>query len=259
MRSRMLDVGRSKIQVYEGGDGPPLLLLHGAGGLLPNDPFLARLAERFHVYAPLLPGYERSEGDEHLRDMLDFTLHAFDVWDALGLEDPLVVGHSMGGMIAAEMAAVAPAAVKRLVLLCPAGLWIDEHPIPDLFAMMPFELPGYLLHDPAKHGALLAPGGDFNDMAFLTEFLIGNARRFGTAGKLLFPIPDRGLADRLYRIRARTQIIWGRGDKLIPPAYADRFKQEIAGAQLTWVADAGHMVQYEQPEAVLAALGHWHN
>lgn len=149
MQSRVIDVRKSKVKVYEGGDGPPLLFLHGAGGLLPNDPFLARLSERFRVVAPLLPGYEESEGDVHLRDMLDFTLHSFDVCDALGLDDPLVVGHSMGGMIAAEMAAIAPGAIKRLVLICPAGLWLDEHPIPDLFAMMPFELPTYLLHDPS--------------------------------------------------------------------------------------------------------------
>jgi pimeloyl-ACP methyl ester carboxylesterase len=259
MQSRLIDVHRSKIKVYEGGDGPPLLFLHGAGGIFPNDPFLARLSQRFRVYAPLLPGYEESEGDTHLRDMLDFTLHAFDVCDALALDDPLVVGHSMGGMIAAEMAAVAPTAIKRLVLIAPAGLWIDDAPIPDLFALMPFELPGILLHDPQKHASLLSPGGDFNNIEFLTQFLIGNARRLGTAGKLLFPIPDRGLADRLYRIKARTQIIWGKNDKLIPPVYGERFRKEIAGSQLTWIPEAGHMVQYEQPDAVLSALSHWHN
>ena len=259
MQSRLIDVARSRVQVYEGGEGPELLFLHGAGGLLPNDPFLAQLSKRFRVYAPLLPGYEQSDGGDHLRDMLDFTLFAFDVWERLGLEDPVVVGHSMGGMIAAEMAAVSPATVKRLALLCPAGLWIDEHPIVDLFALLPFELPGLLLHDPVKHAGLLSTGQDFNDPEFLTQFLVGNARRLGTAGKLLFPIPDRGLADRLYRIRARTQIVWGLGDKLIPPVYGERFAREIPGAELVRVDEAGHMVQYEQPEAVLAALAQFHN
>ncbi len=84
------------------------MFLHGAGGLTPDDPFLLRLAERFHVYAPLLPGYGETRSAATIRDMLDFTLHTLDVVEALGLKDPILVGHSMGGMIAAEMAAVVP-------------------------------------------------------------------------------------------------------------------------------------------------------
>jgi pimeloyl-ACP methyl ester carboxylesterase len=144
-----------------------------------------------------------------LRTMLDFTLFGRDVWEALKLKDPILVGHSMGGMIAAEMAAVSNTTVEQLALICPAGLWLDDDPIPDLFAKLPFELPELLFHEPAKYTALLSAGGDFNDPEFLTDFLVGNARRMGTAGKILFPIPDRGLSERLYRIRARTQIIWG--------------------------------------------------
>jgi pimeloyl-ACP methyl ester carboxylesterase len=260
MKSRIVDVaGRHQIRVYEGGSGPQLLFLHGAGGLLPNDPFLARLEQNYRVTAPLIPGYEDSDSSVPLRTMLDFTLFGFDVWETLKLEDPIVVGHSMGGMIAAEMAAVSTAAVKRLALICPAGLWLDEHPIPDLFAKLPFELPQLLFFDPAKHGALLSAGGDFNDPEFLTEFLVGNARRMGTAGKILFPIPDRGLAERLYRIRARTQVIWGADDRLIPPVYADRFITGIAGSKLTLIPQAGHMVPYEQTEAVVASIARLHN
>src|SRR5215211_2184510 len=108
-RSFLLDVaGRRKIRVIEAGDGPPLVFLHGAGGLVEESPFLALLARRWHVFAPLLPGYADSEGGETLPDMLAITLHSFDVIEALGLSRPTLVGHSMGGMIAAEMAAVAP-------------------------------------------------------------------------------------------------------------------------------------------------------
>lgn len=247
------------IEVQTGGEGPDLLFQHGAGGLLVDDPFLARLAERYRVHAPLLPGYGNSESGEHLRSMLDFTLHAYDVWQALGLDKPLVVGHSMGGMIAAEMAAIAPDTIDRLVLICPAGLWIDECPVVDLFALLPFELPELLLHDPAKHGALLSAGGDFNDPEFLTEFLVGNARRLGSAGKLLFPVPDRGLADRLYRIKARTRIVWGESDRLIDPRYGPEFEKAIENADLTILPEAGHMVPYEQTDAVLDVIGSLHN
>ena len=105
------------VQYLEGGSGHPLVYLHGAGGMTREDPLLARLAESFHVHAPYLPGYGESEECPELRDMLDITLHTLDVVDALGLKDPILVGHSMGGMIAAEMAALAPREISRLGLI----------------------------------------------------------------------------------------------------------------------------------------------
>src|SRR5262249_12110503 len=122
VRACLLDVagGRCKIRVFEVGEGRPLLFLHSAGGLTEDSPFLAALARRWHVFAPLLPGYGDSEGAEGLRDMLDVTLHSFDVLDALGLDRPILVGHSMGGMIAAEMAAGAPREIERLGLVAAA-------------------------------------------------------------------------------------------------------------------------------------------
>lgn len=260
MQSRLVDIaGRYQVRVYEGGSGPELLFLHGAGGLLPNDPFLARLATRYRVTAPLVPGYEDSEGGDNLRTMLDFTLFGLDCMDAFGLEDPIVVGHSMGGMIAAEMAAVANRSITKVVLIGAAGLWLDDAPIPDLFAKLPYELPELLFHDPAKHGALLSSGGDLNDPEFLTQFLVGNARRLGTAGKILFPIPDRGLAERLYRVRARTRIVWGAEDKLIPLVYGRKFASMIDGAELDVVPATGHMVPYEDTDAVIGAIARLHN
>ena len=113
--------------VREGGSGTPLVYLHGTGGLLPEEPLLDLLAEHFHVYAPVWPGYGEDPGEELLEDMLDFTLHGWDVVDALGLERAHLVGHSMGGMIAAEMACLDPRRVERIALLAPAGLWLDEH------------------------------------------------------------------------------------------------------------------------------------
>ena len=129
------------VRYLEGGSGQPLVFLHGAGGTTAEDPFLAKLAESFHVYAPLIPGYGDSEEGPTIRDMLDFTLHSWDVVKALGLKDPILVGHSMGGMIAAEMAAIAPNDVSRLALICPAGLWLEDHPIADIFSTLPFEMP----------------------------------------------------------------------------------------------------------------------
>ena len=278
MESRLVETagGRTKVRVYEGGSGPPLFFLPGAGGLFPNDRFLEALAARFRVTAPLLPGFEDSEGAENLRTMLDVTLWAFDVLDALGMQGPLVAGHSMGGMIAAEMAALCPQQVEGLALIAPAGLWLDAHPIPDLFATLPFELPQLLFHDVGLGVKLLTGGlpldamkeavqedgslhldmllARFDDTAFLQGFLIDNARRLGMAGKLLFPIPERGLAERLYRVRAKTVLIWGDEDRLIVPAYADAFLRHLPGARFVRVPAAGHMVLYEKSDAVVDAL-----
>ena len=244
----------ASVRVLTGGTGSPLVFFHGAGGIERDDDLLGRLAERYTVHAPELPGYGESEGEELLEDMLDFTLHGWDVVTALGLQRPHLVGHSMGGMIAAEMACIAPNDLDKLALLAPAGLWIDEHPIPDIFSMLPFELPGLMFHDPEKGAAALTGGVDFTDMEALAEFYIGNSRRLGMAGKILFPIPNRRLSKRLYRLTAETLLVWGESDKLIPPLYAERWQQLVPGAELVTVAEAGHLLTIEQPEAVATAL-----
>ncbi|HUO89043.1 MAG TPA: alpha/beta hydrolase [Rhizomicrobium sp.] len=242
------------VRYLEGGSGQPLVFLHGAGGAQASDPFLEKLAAKYHVYAPLLPGYGDSEECGEIRDMLDFTLHTWDVVEALKLKNPILVGHSMGGMIAAEMAAIAPHDVTRLGLICPAGLWLDDHPIPDLFSTLPFEMPKLLFHDVEAGTALLTAGMTLSDPKFLQTYLVTNARQLGMAGKILFPIPERGLSQRLYRIKAKTVLVWGDSDRLIPPVYAHGFKKGIAGSELVSIPEAGHMVTLEKGDQVVAAL-----
>jgi len=242
------------VRYLEGGSGPDLVFLHGAGGVTAEDPFLAELSRSHHVYAPLIPGYGDSEEAPEIRDMLDFTLHTWDVVAALGLKDPILVGHSMGGMIAAEMAAVQPNDVSRLALICPAGLWDDEHPIADLFSTMPYEMPALLFHDAEAGAAMLTAGRNVTDPGFLQTYLVTNARQLGMAGRILFPIPERGLSQRMYRIKARTVVVWGDSDRLIPPTYAHGFKKGIAGAELVSIPEAGHMVILERPAAVAEAV-----
>ena len=255
-KSRFLTLKPSgiRIEVVEAGKGRDLLYLHGAGGHMPADPLIAALATKYRVVAPLLPGYGQSTGEDGLRDMLDIALHGLDVLEALKLRKPIVVGHSMGGMIAAEMAAIARTEVANLCLLAPAGLWLDDHPIADIFSKLPYELPGLLFHDAEAGTRLLAPGGDMNDPEFLKQFLVMNARRLGMAGKILFPIPDRGLGQRLQRIAARTLIVWGTEDVLIPPVYGHAFKKAISKSKLVRIAKAGHAVGQEKPAAVLKAI-----
>jgi pimeloyl-ACP methyl ester carboxylesterase len=255
MKSRMVDTKRGvKVRVLEAGSGAPVVFLHGAGGLFSDNPFLDRLAERYQVFAPELPGYGESSGEDLLEDMLDFTLHGWDVVTALGLSRPHLIGHSMGGMIAAEMACIAPNDVGKLVLAASAGLWIAEQPIPDIFSFLPHEFAEYLFADRAQGEALLTAGMDLKDPEALKEFYIGNSRRLSMAGKILFPIPNRRLSKRLYRLTAPTMVLWGKEDKLIAPVYAERFRELIPRAEVSLIDQAGHMLPYEQMEAFVGKV-----
>ena len=254
METKTVETKHAPVRYLEGGSGDPLVFFHGAGGMTDGDPILQELSSRFHVYAPYLPGYGETEECATLRDMLDFALHGWDVVEALKLKNPILVGHSMGGMIAAEMAALAPNDVSRLALICPAGLWLDDHPIVDMFSLLPFEMPGYLFHDPEKGAAIMTAGLKMDDPKFLQDYLIRNARQLGMAGKLLFPVPERGLAERLYRVKARTVIVWGESDRMIPPIYGPAFQSAIAGSKLVSVPEAGHMVIAEKPAEVMRAV-----
>jgi len=254
LESKTVETEHAPVKYLEGGKGEPLVFFHGAGGVTPEDPLLAQLATKFHVYAPYLPGYGETEECGELRDMLDFALHGWDVVEALGIKNPILVGHSMGGMIAAEMAALAPNDVSRLVLICPAGLWLEDHPIADIFSLLPFEMPKYLFHDPEAGAKAMTAGLNMDDPKFLQDYLVRNARQLGMAGKILFPVPERGLAGRLYRVKAKTVIVWGESDKLIPPVYGPAFKDAIAGSKLVNVPEAGHMVVMEKPADVARAV-----
>ena len=123
--------GQVRTQVLVGGQGPPLLYLHPVLGLQ-WDPFLDSLARHHTVYAPYLPGTVPGDPDAHkaIEDVWDLTLCYYEILDALGIggEPVAVVGHSLGGMMAAALAASEPERVSKLILLCPIGLWVDGRP-----------------------------------------------------------------------------------------------------------------------------------
>jgi len=265
-RSRLVHLGpeRPTIEVLEAGEGAPLVFLHGAGGVPMWDGVLPLLAREYHVYAPLLPGFGQSTGLEYLEDQFDLFLHGFDVLEALGIERPYVVGESIGGWIAAEMAAVRPAAIGRLALAAPIGLWRDESPVEDLFGHMVHEMVPLLFHDPNAPAAqqmlalttqLFSDKDDRSEAQI--EALIALARGFRTAAKFLFPIPENGLEHRLWRINAPTLVLWGEGDRFVAPSYADIFTEKIRGARLTMIADAGHLIGLERPEPYAESVLAW--
>ena len=139
--------GRFKIRVLQAGSGDPMLYVHGAGGLF-WDPLLDALAAGHRVIAPEHPGAGDSQGIEHVEDLWDLVLYYNELLDPLGVERATVVGHSFGGMVAAEIAATTPHRVDKLVLIAPIGLWRDDHPVPDISGIPPTSLPSLVFADP---------------------------------------------------------------------------------------------------------------
>ena len=227
------------------GHGPPILYLHGAIGQKGWAPFLDRLARQFTVHAPWLPGYGDAAGLEHIVDLTDLTLYHLELLDALRLGPAPVIGHFLGGMIAAEMAAYSPPSVSRLVLAAPAGLWRDDAPVADLLALSPPELLDRLAATPAAAHALNGPHD---------ALTADRMPDLAAAGKFLWPLPDKGLARRAYRIKAPTLILWGQQDQINPPSYANDFQRLIADSRIETLPNAGHLLMLEQPDAFANAI-----
>jgi len=244
---------RLAIDTLEAGSGEPLLFLHGAGGLA-WDPYLDVLSEQRRVIAPYLPGTSKSNDISQVRDLWDLVLAYYDLLDALGVDRADVIGHSMGGMIACEMAATDPSRVGRLIAIAPAGLFDMNDPMPDIFAMRPAELARRVLVDPTSEMAKML-GAMPDDVDEQVEVLIQRLSTLNAAAKFLWPIPDKGLIRRLPRIKAPTQIIWGRQDGLIPVSYGETFRRLIPNARLEVLDQASHLVQLERlPDALKLTL-----
>jgi pimeloyl-ACP methyl ester carboxylesterase len=239
--------GRFSVELFTYGSGEPLLFLHGAGGLFEPEPALEMLGRDFRVIAPHLPGFGESTGGELIDDVIDAALFYHQLMDDLHLDSAYIVGQSMGGMLAAETAALDTHRARKLVLVAPAGFWLDEHPIPDFFAADAKELPGLLFHDPnspAAQAMMKVP----EDRELMAQMYVERVKRMTMAGKFLWPIPDRGLKKRAYRISAPTLLLWGASDRLVPPVYSGVFKKHIRNSTEAQIPEAGHAITVEQTQ-----------
>jgi pimeloyl-ACP methyl ester carboxylesterase len=247
---------RIETDVEIAGSGPALVYLHGPWGLPPDRPFIARLAATHTVYAPRHPGTTIGdpEGVHALEGWLDLIVYYGELLDRLRLDGPVVlVGHSFGGLVAAELAAAAPKAVAKLVLIDPVGLWRDDVPVKNWMVLSEAERRPSLFADPKGEAAqrfFAVPGDASARVDVLTEFVWAQA----CTGKFVWPVPDRGLKRRIHRIGAPTLIVWGEADRIAAPAYAEEFAKRIAGAQVSTVGKAGHLAHLEQTEAVAKAV-----
>jgi pimeloyl-ACP methyl ester carboxylesterase len=252
VQERTLSVWGGQIQprVKIAGDGPPLVFFHGAYGLA-WDPFLDGLAQGRTVYAPEHPGTTPGDPDaiRPLDNLWDLVLYYYELFDQLGLEAPDVVGHSFGGMVAAEVAATNPDRVGRMVLLNPLGLWRDDAPVKNWMSMPQEAVAKAAFYDPegpiAKQAFALP-----EDPEAMADAQVLGIWTLACTGKFVWPIPDKGLKKRIHRIKAPTLIIWGQQDALAPPVYAQEFADRIAGARVELVDQAAHVPHLEQPDTV---------
>ena len=253
-REESLSLWRGQInpRVLVGGQGPPLVFLHGAGGLL-WDGFLDELAQSHTVYAPEFPG--TSPGDfnaiKQLDDWHDLVVYHSELLEALGLGGAALVGHSFGGMIAAEIAAANSKSIGKLALLAPLGLWRDDTPIPPWLSMSNQEQAEVFFHDPQVAARFMMTP---ELAAARPDLLLASTWSLACASKFTWPIPDRGLRDRLHRIAAPTLLVWGDKDALVSPVYAEDFQAGLADSRLVLISDAGHALIHERPTQTARAV-----
>ena len=240
----------AEVEVNRAGHGPTLVWLHGPHGVRRTDPIIAALAERYTVIAPVQPGYNDETELDDIRDVRDLALHYDDILEALGLDRVSLVGHSIGAMIAAELAAHVPRRVARLVLLAPLGLWRDDAPVEDLFARPYAKIDELLWTDGKVSGPMADPS---NVPADPVERAVALARAMTSAAKFIWPIPDKGLGRRLHRISADTLAVFGGDDRLLPAAYAADFAR-IRGARTAIVRGCGHMFPYERLDETVSLI-----
>ena len=242
-----VSAGPVTARVAKAGAGDPLVYLHGAFGYHGWPAFLDRLSERFTVYAPVHPGFGETDGVEGLDDILDLTLYHLDLLDALELERPHLVGHLFGAMVAAETAALHSHRVDRLVLASPAGLWLEDDPGVDYFVTPANELRALLFADPDSEVARsTAPEATTDEER--QQQSIKRGRSLSTVAKFLWPIPDKGLAKRLHRIKSPTLVVVADGDPIVPPAYGDAFAARIPDCRVSTIKGAGHLFPLERPD-----------
>jgi pimeloyl-ACP methyl ester carboxylesterase len=241
-----VEVNGARCRVWEKGEGKPLFYLAGVAGLPRWTKFLDRLAEKRRVVAPSLPGFPGGEGHDLLDSQLDWNMAALDLLEAAGADGAIdLIGASIGGTLAAEIAATAPAMVRRLVLIAPFGLYDADTPPTDIWAQRPGVAPSLICKSADTYNAFTAPPDGIDP----GEWAILMTRASEAAARILWPLGDTRLVNRLHRVRADTLIVWGDEDQVLAPSYAEHFGHEITGrAAVAIVPGAGHLADLDAPE-----------
>lgn len=233
-----------------GQQGHPFLLLHGGGGPGTVAPFAGLLAEQrpARVFTPVHPGFDGTVRPEWLTDVTTLAQAYAQLLDVLGLRNVAVVGNSIGGWIAAELAALGSDRISSVTLVNAVGIHVPGHPIAHTFSLTPVELSRLSWHDPSKFRF---------DPSTLTE----TQRAVMAANRATLQIysaphdmADPTLAERLTKVPHPTLVTWGASDQVVDADYGRAYARAIPGAEFRLLQGTGHMPQLETPERLLPVV-----
>lgn len=235
---RVRDTG---VHLRRQGSGEPILFLHGAAGVTKWLPFFDQLAENHELLIPDHPGFGNSDDPKEIRSVPDVAMFYLDFIEQLGLKNIHLIGHSLGGWIAAELAIRDRSSLKSLTLIAPAGIRVPGVPFGDVFLWSREEHARNLYFDQALSEQLIG----YTPTEEEIEIQVKNRYSFAKLAwqPRLFN-PD--LEKWLHRIRLPAHVLWGANDKITPAANAELWKQRLPQASVTLIQDCGHLPQVEQ-------------
>ncbi|WP_432946194.1 alpha/beta fold hydrolase [Kribbella sp. CA-253562] len=234
----------------EYGAGRPILLLHGGGGPQTVEAFGARLAAALpaQVVIPTHPGFGGTTRPDDLTTIAGLARRYADLLDERDLHDVVVIGSSIGGWIAAELALLGSARLGALVLVDAVGIDVPDHPVADFFALSFDEIAALSYHAPDAFRidpTQLSPAA--------REQLAANRAALAVyAGEP--SMVDPALRSRLASVTTPTLVVWGDSDRIVTPDYGRAYAEAIPGAEFRILPDTGHLPQLETPDQVIAAL-----
>lgn len=242
-------VNKCRTRLMRGGKGAPMIFLHGARGASAWLPFMDRLAEKFELIVPEHPGFGGSDTPAWLDNVGDLAYFYLDLIDHLGLEDVHLVGTSLGGWVAAEIAVRDTHPLATLTLVAPAGIHVKGVAKGDVFMWSAEETMKRLFHDPKWAEKALAQPVPEGEVMIQAKNRLALAK-LGWQPRLYNP----DLYKWLHRIDVPTLILWGDDDKVIPPPYGPAFAELIPGARLEVIEKCGHLPQIERADAFVAKI-----
>ncbi len=244
MQRHVMAIAGLELELFEVGEGPPILYLHNGGGFDPEHEFVRLLSTRRRLIAPSHPGFGRSSLADWIDTCDDIAYVHLELLDRLGLRQVDVIGCSIGGWIAAEMGTKSPERLSKLVLVCPEGVKVgppDKLDIPDIYAMAHNELERISYHDPAHM--------QIEPSRLSDEELSIQVRNRETTALLVWEpyMHNPKLRHRLHRITAPTLFMRGESDGLVSAEYVTAYARLLPNARIATIAAAGHSPHIEQP------------
>jgi pimeloyl-ACP methyl ester carboxylesterase len=242
-------VGPVEVMVAEDGTGRTFLLLHGGAGPQSVAAFANLLvtSRPAQVITPTHPGFGATPRP-HSLDSIAGLAHVYTaLLDRLDIQQVTVVGNSVGGWIAAEMALLASSQINGVILVDAIGIEVAGHPVADFFALTLDQVAQFTYHDPDRFRI------DPTTMSEAQRAVVaGNRSSLATYGG--HSMTDPSLRGRLGNITAPTLVLWGESDQIVDPEYGRAYAAAIPGATFTLLTATGHMPQLETPERLLTPI-----